>query len=1246
MANPTKSASAVFALVQAVAVAMSPTSVTLRPSSSQQFTAQVTGSSNASVNWSIAPALGTIDSTGRYVAPASVLTAQTVTVTAQSVADPTQSANGIVALAPPVTVSVTPTNAALTISETQQFAATVSGSSNSAVSWTLSPAVGSISASGLYTAPASLSGLQTVTVTATSAADPTKSASASIALAPVTVSISPLTSSLGASQTQQFGTRVRGSSNTGVIWSISPAVGSISSAGLYTAPAIISKAQSVTVTATSAADPTKSASAIISLVPSVTVSLMPTTVSLTGSQWQQFTATVGASSNSGVTWSVNPAVGTLSSAGLYTAPATIASAQSVTVTATSVADPTKSASASVALAQTVTVSVTPASVSLGASQTQQFTAAVGGSANTGVTWSVSPAVGTLSSTGLYTAPATIAGAQSVTVTATSVADPTKSAGASVALTPTVTVSITPANVSLGVSQTQQFTASVGGSANTGVTWSVSPSVGTLSSAGLYTAPATLAGAQIVTVTATSVADPTKSSSASIALTPPVSVSVSPITATLGPSQLQQLTATISGTTNAGVSWSLNPAVGTISTAGATAVYNAPSIIDVSQTVEVQATSMADPTKIAKALLTLVPAVFISVTPSSATLTDGQTQQFIAQISGTTNTAVTWSLDQGIGSVSSTGLYTAPSPVRADQTLTLTAQSAADPTKRATSTVSLAALPQLQFTIDANHLTSLSYGGQSFYQSINPIVQSAIYQAPDGTLTDAGWGNPSSSTLYSNPPAFRQVYNGGQRDQFTVLVTWTQTDNRTLKAVAQVTNNDPTNTLVTLDLHLLPLTLPGPATQYDQNMPQEVNQYIGVPVSFLSGTWGSVAVWQSGYPTPVDLAALYSSASQTAFDYTLTTSMTYGPNKYSLQTPPGHTTTMTQLVRFGSNTDTAATLAPDAYSEYRTAFPNVVNWPDRHPIAYWMISDAGHASALNPRGYIWDPTIDITNTSTFQARVLSAADNTISVLNGMSVRPQGIIIWDLEGQEFQQPFTYVGYPNKLPELAPEMDAVADAFFARLTAAGYKVGVTVRPNHFRTGASLPSTCVYNTNYSLADEFILLSAPYPHRGYSCTATNTWSVSWEHGPSAQTTTQVYDDVLTLLQQKISYAHSRWGATLFYIDSSVWEGGRPIDPSIFRSLAMQFPDCLFIPEVTNPAHFGSTAPYNWSGGNWNKAASASALYPAAFQALDISNIDWSANMARLVQMVKSGDILLFPGWFSAPQVTAVQEIYTASGIR
>jgi hypothetical protein len=64
----------------------------------------------------------------------------------------------------------------------------------------------------------------------------------------------------------------------------------------------------------------------------------------------------------------------------------------------------------------IAVTVTPAAVTLGPSQAAQFTAAVTGSSAT-VAWSLSPAVGTISATGRYTAPAVLSSSQTVTVTA-------------------------------------------------------------------------------------------------------------------------------------------------------------------------------------------------------------------------------------------------------------------------------------------------------------------------------------------------------------------------------------------------------------------------------------------------------------------------------------------------------------------------------------------------------------------------------------------------------------------------------------------------------------------------------------------------------------------------------------------------------------------------------------------------------------------------------------------------------------
>jgi hypothetical protein len=124
----------------------------------------------------------------------------------------------------------------------------------------------------------------------------------------------------------------------------------------------------------------------------------------------------------------------------------------------------------------------------------------------------------------YTAPGSIATQQTVTFTATSVADPTKSATAQITLMPPVTLSISPATSILYAPQPLQLSAVVTNTSNTAVTWWVD--AGTIDGSGLYTPPATNATAQIVTVTARSQADYSKTATATITLIPFASNSIS------------------------------------------------------------------------------------------------------------------------------------------------------------------------------------------------------------------------------------------------------------------------------------------------------------------------------------------------------------------------------------------------------------------------------------------------------------------------------------------------------------------------------------------------------------------------------------------------------------------------------------------------------------------------------------------------------------------------------------------------
>lgn len=102
-----------------------------------------------------------------------------------------------------------------------------------------------------------------------SAPAPVKQAAAAPAPTPaaIALALNPASATLGPSQTQAFQPSVSGSSNKAVTWSIAPSLGSIDSNGVYTAPAQIALAEKVSVTATSVADGSKSASSVVSLVP-------------------------------------------------------------------------------------------------------------------------------------------------------------------------------------------------------------------------------------------------------------------------------------------------------------------------------------------------------------------------------------------------------------------------------------------------------------------------------------------------------------------------------------------------------------------------------------------------------------------------------------------------------------------------------------------------------------------------------------------------------------------------------------------------------------------------------------------------------------------------------------------------------------------------------------------------------------------------------------------------------------------
>jgi hypothetical protein len=278
----------------------------------------------------------------------------------------------------------------------------------------------------------------------------------------------------------------------------------------------------------------------------------------------------------------------------------------------------------------VTITIDPSVVTLGLRGAHQFKTTISGSTNANVTWEVNginggnSTVGTISSTGLYTAPAAVPNPPTVTVTAVSQANTADIANAAVTLTSDVLVSVSPASTDLQFGQTQQFTAKITGSTNNAVTWHAggatggNSTAGTISSAGLYTAPNSASGPlpTAISITAVSQVDTTKSGSASVVLHSALRVAVSPNPASVETYGSQLFTATVSGSSNSAVTWKVNGVVGgssytgTVSTAG---LYRAPHSVPTktnngssqATSVVVSAVSQADSSAVGSVVVTIV-----------------------------------------------------------------------------------------------------------------------------------------------------------------------------------------------------------------------------------------------------------------------------------------------------------------------------------------------------------------------------------------------------------------------------------------------------------------------------------------------------------------------------------------------------------------------------------------------------------------------------------------------------------------
>jgi hypothetical protein len=511
----------------------------------------------------------------------------------------------------------------------------------------------------------------------------------------------------------------------------------------------------------------------------VSVTVSPTAGSVLLGNTLQFSATVSNSTNAAVTWSVdgisggNSSMGTISSAGVFTAPQTMPQAADV-VTATSVSDTTKSAAATVTIASDVSVAVIPTTANVQAAGSQQFTATISsaGHPSNSVIWSVNgipggnAAFGTISPAGLYSAPQIVASPLNVTIQAQSIADPTKSAAATVQLLPAtvVTVAVLPGSATISLGASQSFSAQVSGANDKTVSWDVNgfangnSIVGTLTPASsansvIYAAPPSLPTPPSVTLRARSNASPSATATANITLVSGAVLSLAPLSATLAVSHRQTFNASITGAANSNVNWFVNGIAGgntgvgqvcaaasnpcqSVFTAPAGNVdFLAPAAVPASNTVTLTAVSQSDAATLSSAAITILPHIVVSVTPPSASVNANASAQFSAAVLGTVDQDVIWNVSGpacsaagACGVISGSGVFTAPISAPSPDAIAITATSSEDTSRTGAASVTISTAPAITAILPASALAGAAGGftvrveGGNF--AVSPSTQSA------------------------------------------------------------------------------------------------------------------------------------------------------------------------------------------------------------------------------------------------------------------------------------------------------------------------------------------------------------------------------------------------------------------------------------------------------------------------------------------------------------------------------------------
>jgi hypothetical protein len=556
-------------------------------------------------------------------------------------------------------------------------------------------------------------------------------------------------------------------------------------------------------------------------------------------------------------------------------------------------------------------------------------------------------------------------------------------------------------------------------------------------------------------------------------------------------------------------------------------------------------------------------------------------------------------------------------------------------------------------MDATGLTSLKWNNQeflyrgeatpSFAQAYlgNPSVPgNNIPRRPTKTVT-----NPQQGTIV-------QTYSWG-----TAATQFQAAGNKLLMTVNL--RNTSSQTLTRYWMFPLAIQFPMKPVNNANNMTFNLDAPSSVRWSYVTGTAALVnedvttplalGFWQAENPAATKwLVSLYVDPTQSL-----------NPNWPAINRPipPGGSDTITVSLRFGRPGATEMEMSGDIYTLFTSIYPRTLTAAARKPLARLSFTGAFRPTfATNPRGWFNDEHVDVTTPqgiAAFQRGLLAAADRAIAEMT--RVRAGGGIIWDIEGQQLDQ--SYIGDPAQAETLAPELVGVLDAFVAKFKSAGFPIGFTLRPQAFSVQQGTINVSGTSVTWVSGAQFSPSWVKQPAGGSITIGSNNYQIASVQSPTSLTLArgagsavgipylyglQTNTDPFSVLKAKVQYASQRWGATLFYVDSTLDYTGNLTPAAVFQQLIQTFPGATFFPEWKSPRDYAYTYPFlDAMNGVTSPDNFTMTVYPNAaglIRVPDDSKIGGAQN--TLINAVRAGSILLFDGWFRHPGNDVVSRIY------